>query len=49
VVVDTNVDQLHSFVQCAVAVENVTAAGTYDVTWKATPAQGAQLYLIAVQ
>jgi len=36
-------------VQCAVAVKNVTAAGTYDVTWKATPVQGAQLWLIAVQ
>jgi len=36
-------------VQCAVAVKNVPAAGTYDVTWKATPVQGAQLWLIAVQ
>ncbi len=36
-------------VQCAVAVKNVSAAGTYDVTWTATPAQGAQLWLIAVQ
>ena len=33
----------------AAAVKNVTAAGTYDVTWKATPTQGAQLYLVAVQ
>jgi hypothetical protein len=38
-----------SLVQCAVAVKNVTAAGTYDVTWTATPEQGAQLWLIAVQ
>ena len=38
-----------ALVQCAVAVKNVSAAGTYDVTWTATPAQGAQLWLIAVQ
>jgi hypothetical protein len=36
-------------VQAAVAVKNVSAAGTYDVTWTATPRQGAQLYLVAVQ
>ncbi|HWU89031.1 MAG TPA: hypothetical protein VN253_17320 [Kofleriaceae bacterium] len=36
-------------VQCAVAVKNVAAAGTYDVTWTATPRQGAQLWLVAVQ
>lgn len=36
-------------VQCAVAVKNVSEAGTYDVTWTATPRQGAQLYLVAVQ
>lgn len=38
-----------SLVQGAVAVKNVTAAGTYHVTWTATPEQGAQLWLIAVQ
>lgn len=38
-----------ALVQCSVAVKNVAAAGTYDVTWVATPAQGAQLWLIAVQ
>jgi len=38
-----------ALVQCAVAVKNVTDPGTYDVTWKATPVQGAQLWLIAVQ
>jgi hypothetical protein len=38
-----------SLVQCAVAVKSVTAAGTYDVTWTATPDQGAQLWLVAVQ
>lgn len=37
------------FVQAAVAVKNVTAPGTYDVTWTATPDQAAQLWLIAVQ
>jgi hypothetical protein len=48
-VVDTNAQEIGSFVQCAVAVKNVTAAGSYDVTWTATPAQGAQMWLIAVQ
>jgi hypothetical protein len=38
-----------ALVQCAVAVKNVIGAGTYDVTWTATPVQGAQLWLIAVQ
>ena len=47
--VDTNAQELHSFVQCAVAVKNVTGAGTYNVTWTATPEQGAQMWLIAVQ
>jgi hypothetical protein len=36
-------------VQCAVAVREVSAAGRYDVTWTATPTQGAQLWLVAVQ
>jgi hypothetical protein len=36
-------------VQCAVAARKVSAAGTYDVTWTATPKQGAQLWLVAVQ
>jgi hypothetical protein len=36
-------------VQAAVAVKSVPAAGTYDVTWTATPRQGAQLWLIAVE
>ena len=38
-----------SLVQCAVAVKNVDTAGTYNVTWTATPEQGAQLWLVAVQ
>jgi hypothetical protein len=38
-----------SLVQCYVAAREVTAAGTYDVTWDATPPQGAQLWLVAVQ
>ena len=37
------------FVEGAVAVKIVDAAGTYNVTWDATPAQGAQLWLIAVE
>jgi len=48
-VVENNVDELHAFVQCSVAVKNVTAAGTYNVTWTATPSQGAQMWLVAVQ
>ena len=48
VVVDSILDP-GSLVQAAVAVKNVDAAGTYDVTWTATPRQGAQLWLIAVQ
>ncbi len=36
-------------VQMFVATRNVSAAGTYNVTWNTTPLQGAQLYLIAVQ
>lgn len=36
-------------VQGAVAAKNVSAAGTYDVTWTATPRQGAQLWLVAVE
>ncbi|HET7501942.1 MAG TPA: hypothetical protein VFK02_13085 [Kofleriaceae bacterium] len=45
----TNADERDDFVQCAVAAKNVTEPGTYDVTWAATPTQGAQLWLIAVQ
>ena len=36
-------------VQCAVATRRVSAAGTYNVTWTATPRQGAQLWIAAVQ
>lgn len=38
-----------ALVQCAVAVRTVPAAGTYRTTWSATPAQGAQLWIAAVQ
>lgn len=38
-----------ALVQCAVATRAVAEAGSYDVTWAATPTQGAQLWLIAVQ
>lgn len=48
-VVDANVDQTDSFVQCAVAVKKVTEAGSYDVTWTPTPTQGAQLWLVAIE
>lgn len=48
-VIDKNVETLGGFVQCAVAVKNVTNAGPYSVTWTSTPNQSAQLWLIAVQ
>lgn len=38
-----------ALVQCFVAAKVVDAAGDYDVTWEATPTQGAQLWLVAVQ
>ena len=38
-----------ALVQGAVAVKQVAAAGTYNVTWTSTPQQGAQLWLVAVQ
>src|SRR5262249_17890643 len=47
--IDTNAQNIDSFMQCAVAVKNVSAAGTYNVTWTSTPIQGAQLWLVAVQ
>jgi hypothetical protein len=52
-VIDSNVQEQDSFVQCAVAVKTVTAAGTYDVTWTGGSADGAkeggQVWLIAVE
>lgn len=36
-------------VQCAVAVKQISTPGTYHVTWTATPTQGAQLWIAAVQ
>lgn len=52
-IIDTNTDQSDSFVQCAVGVKTVTAAGTYDVAWTggstAGETEGAQVYLIAVE
>jgi hypothetical protein len=39
----------NSGVQCAVAFKQVKSAGTYDVSWIATPAQGAILWLLAFQ
>jgi hypothetical protein len=41
--------QSGALVQCAVATREVAAAGTYDVTWTATPTQGAQLWIVAVE
>jgi hypothetical protein len=36
-------------VQAALAVKSVQEAGSYDVTWTHSPAQGAHLWLVAVQ
>lgn len=36
-------------VEVVVATRDVAAAGTYNVTWTATPTQGAHLWLVAVQ
>ena len=52
-IIDTNVKEQDSFVQCAVAVKAVTAPGTYDVTWTGgstdgTP-EGGQVWLIAIE
>jgi hypothetical protein len=47
--IDWNTQETDGFVQCEVATKDVTAAGTYDVTWTSEPAQGAQLWLVAVQ
>ncbi|HEX3482348.1 MAG TPA: hypothetical protein VHT91_45340 [Kofleriaceae bacterium] len=47
--IDSNAFEIDSFVQCAVAVKNVSTAGTYSITWTSTPIQGAQLWLVAVQ
>ena len=38
-----------SAVQCVVAVRQVEAAGTYQVTWSVSPAQGGPLWLLAFQ
>lgn len=39
----------NSGVQCAVAVRQVNAAGTYNVTWTDNPSQGAILWLFSFQ
>lgn len=39
----------NSGVQCAVAFRQVSAAGTYDVSWTGVPVQGAILWLLAFQ
>ena len=36
-------------VEVVVATKDVPGAGTYNVTWTATPSQGAHLWLVAVQ
>lgn len=48
-VVLDSLGQAGEIVQCFVAAKEVEVAGTYDVTWTATPQQGAQLWLVAVQ
>jgi hypothetical protein len=48
-VIESNAQDTDSFVQCVVAAKNVSAAGTYNVTWSSMPPQGAQLWLVAVE
>ena len=36
-------------VEVVVATKDVPGAGTYNVTWTATPTQGAHMYLVAIQ
>ena len=36
-------------VEAVIATKDVSTAGTYNVTWTATPAQGAHMWLVAVQ
>jgi hypothetical protein len=36
-------------VEVVIATKDVAAAGTYNVTWTATPSQGAHLWLVAVE
>lgn len=36
-------------IQASVAAKDVSAAGTYDVTWTVSPAQTALMYLVAIQ
>ena len=38
-----------ALVQCAVAVRQVSEAGTWQINWTATPLQGAQLWIAAVR
>jgi hypothetical protein len=45
--IDTQIDG-DGAVQCFVAVSEVSTAGTYNVTWNASPTQGAQLWVAAV-
>lgn len=42
------VGKMASLVQCSVAVKNVAGGGTYTVSWTSKRAQGAQLWLVAV-
>ncbi|MEO5559412.1 MAG: hypothetical protein ABIO49_06365 [Dokdonella sp.] len=39
----------NSAVQCVVAYKEVSASGTYQVSWSTSPAQGAPLWLFAFQ
>jgi len=44
-----SIGEYGNLVQCFVAAKVAPTPGTYDVTWTSTPAQGAQLWLVAVQ
>lgn len=48
-IVDAQLTNTSCAIQAVIAAKEVADAGTYNVTWTATPAQGAHLWLIAVQ
>lgn len=48
-VIDSELKHSWGWVQAAIATKTVSKAGTYEVEWTETPAQGAHLWLVAVQ
>ena len=48
-VIDSQLVNTTCAVQTVIAAKEVSASGTYNVTWTATPTQGAHMWLVAVQ